>query len=106
MAAPLGERVAAVETRLDSGEQRFEALDHKIDQILAGQQEGRDDRAKMRTQLDALQKTVEKQGPDVQTVRDAKTVLRWSAWVASIVAAIISTAWAAWTWLAQHIHFR
>lgn len=105
-ASALGERVAVVETKIDSVDAAMKAMGAKLDQILEGQETGRKDRAELRTSIDGLKSDVQKMKPDVEVIADARKVMKVAGWVAALVSAVIGTAWGAWTWIVQHVTWR
>jgi peptidoglycan hydrolase CwlO-like protein len=100
------ERAAVTETKLDALEKSVTAISDKIDLMIAGQADGKKDRADLRAAIDTVQADVKAMRPDIETVRDAKRVLKVSAWIAGGVSAMITTAWAAWSWVIQNITWR
>jgi hypothetical protein len=87
-AAAIGERVAVVETEVKHMSATVEGMTEKLDMILAGQADGKKDRAEIREKLAAME-------PHVKTVADIKTgihVLKWLGATAVAIGAMIAHA--------------
>jgi tetrahydromethanopterin S-methyltransferase subunit G len=99
MSRTTAERVAVVETKLDAITDRLDKHDEKtaeintkLDLLLQGQQDGKQDRA-------AIKKRLEEIEPDAKTVRDAKTVLKWGGWSAAGIGSAVGAALALKGWI-------
>ncbi len=82
------ERVAVLETKIDAIGTHLSQQDEKLDKVLEGQQEGRNDRAAIKTRLADIESRIGKIEPDAKTIRDAKTVLKYGSWGVGVLATI------------------
>jgi hypothetical protein len=99
MTRPPGERIAVLETKLDTVIGRLDNHDKatadlsvKLDLILANQAEGSKDRAAIRNEIAGMK-------PDVQTIADAKRIWRYGRWIIPVAGTGIAAIASAKGWL-------
>lgn len=101
----IGERVAVVEEIVKRLEASFAehkantaALDGKLDRLLTGQEEGRRDRASIHSEIAAMK-------PHVETIKEAKFILKVSRWTVAALASMTAFALAAKGWLVLNFNW-
>lgn len=101
----INERVAVVEEIVRRLEARYaehqattETQNAKLDKLLAGQAEGARDRASIHAEIAAMK-------PHVETIKEAKLILKISKWVVAAAASGIAFLVAAKSWLALNINW-
>jgi chromosome segregation ATPase len=98
-ATQIGERVAVVEEILKRVEAsvaehkaNMGALGEKLDRLLLGQNEGHSERATIRAEIAAMK-------PHVETIKEAKLILKVSRWTVAALASMTAFLLAANGWL-------
>jgi chromosome segregation ATPase len=103
--ADLRERQAVTETKLDAMGEAVKSMAAKLDTIIAGQEQGRTDRADLRTAIEELQSDVKTMKPDVATITDIKRAGRLGAWVIGGIAAIAASIATAKGWIILNFNY-
>jgi hypothetical protein len=105
MTKSMPERVAVLETKLDAISTHLTEQDKKLDKVLEGQQEGRTDRATIKTRLSDIEQRINKIEPDAKTIRDVKTFVRWGKWIVGGLVALAVSVLAFKGWLIANWHW-